>query len=127
MVKMQAPKDVTQISVEQQVFNVDDNGSIQVPDPFVDTLRDIGFRIIPGRITVSQEAADAIAAAAKKLNLPVPQELQIEKKAAEPKTGEQTSTEPAPAAPGATAPNGQAGAPGSEPTMSEKQMTEEKW
>lgn len=79
MVKMQAPKDVTQISVEQQVFNVDDNGSVQVPDPFVETLRDIGFRIIPGRITVSQEAADAIAAAAAKLNLPVPQELRVQK------------------------------------------------
>lgn len=79
MVTMQAPKGTTQVSVEQQNFTIDDYGKINVPEPFVETLKDIGFRIVPARITVSAEAAEAIAAAAKKLNLPVPQELQVEK------------------------------------------------
>lgn len=77
MVNMQAPKGTTQVSIEQQVFNVLDNGTVQVPEPFVDTLKDIGFRIVPGRIVVTAEAAAAISAAAAKLNLPVPTELQL--------------------------------------------------
>lgn len=123
MVNMQAPKDVTQISVEQQVFNVDANGRVQVPEPFVDTLRDVGFRILPARIVVSAEAAEAIEAAAKKLGMPVPQEMKVEKPTLVPAA----SDKPAPATPGAPAPKPADGATGNDSTMSEKQMTEEKW
>lgn len=77
MITMQAPKGVTQVSVEQQEFTVSENGTIHVPEPFVETLRDIGFRVIPARIVVSPEAAAAIAAAAAKLNLPVPAEVVV--------------------------------------------------
>lgn len=131
MVNMQAPKGTTQVSVEQQVFDVLENGTVQVPEPFVDALKDIGFRFVPARIVVSAEAAEAIAAAAKKLNLPVPQEIKVE-----PKTATQVQTppaaaaktdEPAPAAPGAKAPEPQAGATGNDSTMSEKQMTQQGW
>ena len=39
---------------------------------FSEILRDIGFRIVPARIVVSKEAADAIAQAAANLGLPTP-------------------------------------------------------
>ena len=72
MTTLQAPKDVTKISVEQQEFTISDNGTVTVPDNFVEQLRDIGFRIVPARIVVSKEAADAIAQAAANLGLPTP-------------------------------------------------------
>lgn len=72
MVELTGPADVTQISVEQENFTVNKNGNFSVPEIFVAKLVDIGFKRVPARIRVSQEAADAIAASSKKLNLPTP-------------------------------------------------------
>lgn len=77
MVNMQAPKGVTQVSVESQTFEVDDKGTVRVPETFVETLKDVGFRFVPSRIVVTQEAHDAIKAAAKKLNLPMPEAIHV--------------------------------------------------
>jgi hypothetical protein len=72
MATMRAPEGVTQISVEQQVFQVKEDGTVGVPDNFVAKLKDIGFQEIASRIAVTAEAAAAIAAAAAALNLPDP-------------------------------------------------------
>jgi len=72
MVELTGPADVTQISVEQENFTVNENGNFAVPEVFVSKLVDIGFKRVPARIRVSREAADAIAKSAKELNLPTP-------------------------------------------------------
>jgi|GEM_PF-2167896 hypothetical protein len=72
MATMRAPEGVTQISVEQQNFQVKDDGTVVVPDNFADRLKEIGFTHAPTRIAVSPEAAAAIAEAAAKLGLPDP-------------------------------------------------------
>jgi hypothetical protein len=59
MVKMLAPKDVDQVSVEQQNFKKNKDGIVTVPDNFVPRLEAIGFRIT-GAITVSEEMGQAI-------------------------------------------------------------------
>jgi hypothetical protein len=72
MATMRAPQGVTQVSVEQQNFQVKPDGTVAVPDNFVAKLKEIGFQEVAQRIAVSPEAAAAIAAAAAKLNLPDP-------------------------------------------------------
>lgn len=64
MVRMLAPEGVTQVSVEQQNFQVDKEGFVTVPEPFIPKLRDIGFKTGPFVAEVSAETADAIKAAA---------------------------------------------------------------
>jgi len=49
-VKLQAPKGTTQVSVEQQIFNVDADGTVTVPFPFVERLKGHGFVPAPGRV-----------------------------------------------------------------------------
>lgn len=66
MVKMYAPKGITQVTVEQQNFKVDKDNSVTVPDNFVPKLRDIGFKVGPLTATVSTSTAAALKGAAAK-------------------------------------------------------------
>lgn len=50
IVKLQAPEGTTQVSVEQQIFNVASDGTVSVPFPFVPKLRELGFRFAAARV-----------------------------------------------------------------------------
>lgn len=72
MIKMYAPKDVTQVTVQTQNFKVSKDGTVTVPEAFEVELRAIGFKS-GGSITVSDETAAAIkntAAQAKAADRP---------------------------------------------------------
>lgn len=62
--RMQAPKGISQVTVEQQNFKVNKDGFVTVPDPFVGKLKDIGFKVGPFVVEVSAETAAAIKATA---------------------------------------------------------------
>jgi hypothetical protein len=134
MATMRAPQGVTQVSVEQQNFQVKPDGTVAVPDNFVAKLKEIGFQEVAQRIAVSPEAQAQIAAAAAKLNLPEPQLTRVVDKPVvnvkpsvfpsddTAKDGQAISTEPAAATPGAPVPHPEAGATGNAPTISQAQL-----
>ena len=153
MATMKAPEGVTQVSVETQVFEVNEGRMVKVPDLFVAKLKEIGFKEVAERISVSKEAAADIAAAAAKLGLPdpaltktvdqgqkspepikqlaAPQRPQVVSRPSilpadnnPPKEGETKSTEPSGAAPGALVLHPEAGATGNGSTIDNAQLKE---
>jgi hypothetical protein len=77
MVNLQCPDGVSQVSVDGRNYQANDNGYVSVQDGSVSKLMEIGFRISPLSMTVSQEDFDVITANAKDLNLPVPGEVKV--------------------------------------------------
>lgn len=64
MIKMYAPKDVEQVTVQTQNFKVSKDRTVTVPEAFENELRAIGFKS-GGAITVSADTAAAIKNTAK--------------------------------------------------------------
>ena len=77
MVNLQCPDGVSQVSVDGRNYQANDNGYVNVQDESVAKLLEIGSKISPVSMTVSQEDFDIIAANAKDLDLPVPGGVKI--------------------------------------------------
>ena len=49
-IRLIAPKDTTQVSVEQQTFDVDNTGMVTVPHNLAHRLTELGFKHAPVRV-----------------------------------------------------------------------------